>query len=668
MIPIKTKALKIILFFIVFFCIGACNDKEKKEILYKKPLEEKLDASCAWFRDEKNFFEPNYESKFYNYYNHKIKTKDYLSATKALKAVASNAMRFQSYSNSFYDTIVYFSDHFRNKVPEKKLTFLNLYLGKYYADKSDFTTAITYYSKGTLSEVTDYETCYSKAINFRNIAWCYYCLGKQDLALENNIKALDLLNKTERIDLLGGIYSNLYAINLATKEYDKAEENLNKALFYFKTNEEKNKTNIFICLYNKIQLYDSQENYKKRNPLIDSTLLAFKKLKMNDPSLKISIYLLKIKKNLDENKIEEAETILDEIKPEVDNLNSEYTSADYNTALAILEIKKNKGIKNTKIILDAIPLLIENKDFQNVKKSYSILHDSAIEKKEYEKALDYYIEYQKALDSLGNKETRNKIAEIETKYETEKKEQQIVLQKTAITNKNITIAFLLSAIVGILLIVLALTLRQKQKKLKQEKKVAQQYTKQLLEKTEEERKRIASDLHDSVSHELLSLKNSFEEKTEDTNKKIDAIINDIRIISRNLHPIMFDKVGLKSSIEQLVERAQAVNHFMVTAEIDYSNTLTSAKELQVYRIVQEALSNIIKYSDALAAKITIVEKRDILSIEIKDNGKGFNVTETLNNTTAFGLHNIIERTRVIGGEAKIISDKNGTIITLEIKK
>ena len=66
---------------------------------------------------------------------------------------------------------------------------------------------------------------------------------------------------------------------------------LNKALFSFKTNEEKNKTNIFICLYNKIQLYDSQENYKKRNPLIDSTLLAFKKLKVNDPSLKISIYL-----------------------------------------------------------------------------------------------------------------------------------------------------------------------------------------------------------------------------------------------------------------------------------------------------------------------------------------------------------------------------------------
>jgi signal transduction histidine kinase len=210
--------------------------------------------------------------------------------------------------------------------------------------------------------------------------------------------------------------------------------------------------------------------------------------------------------------------------------------------------------------------------------------------------------------------------------------------------------------------------RQKQKKLQLEKQNAQQYTKQLLEKTEEERKRIASDLHDSVSHELLSLKNSFEEKTESTNTKIDAIINDIRIISRNLHPILFDKIGLKASIEQLVERTQSVNDFMVTAEVNYSQKLSTSEELQLYRIIQESLSNIIKYANAIAAKITIQEKNNSIHIEIKDNGKGFNVSEKLNGKNAFGLHNIIERSRAIGGEAKIHSDKNGTIITIEIKK
>ncbi|MEP6804286.1 MAG: ATP-binding protein, partial [Flavobacterium sp.] len=194
------------------------------------------------------------------------------------------------------------------------------------------------------------------------------------------------------------------------------------------------------------------------------------------------------------------------------------------------------------------------------------------------------------------------------------------------------------------------------------------YTKQLLEKTEEDRKRIASDLHDSVSHELLSLKNSFEEKSEVTDKKIDTIINDIRIISRNLHPIMFDKIGLKASIEQLVERTQSINNFMVTAEIKYNNSLQTSDELQLYRIIQETLSNIIKHANAVAAKITITENSELLNIEIKDNGTGFNVAEKLSGNSAFGLHNIMERAKAINGESKIVSDKNGTIITIEIKK
>ena len=335
--------------------------------------------------------------------------------------------------------------------------------------------------------------------------------------------------------------------------------------------------------------------------------------------------------------------------------------------LAQYEIKNNPNHSNIETIKNAIPTLIDNEQYEKADLFYSVLKKHAIQKNDYKSALQYEEENQIVGDSLGNIATRGKIAELETKYKTEKKEQQIVLQEKKITNKNITIALLTSLFIGLSLTVGIYITRQKQKKLKIEKENAQQYTKQLLEKTEEERKRIASDLHDSVSHELLSLKKSFEEKTEVTNSKIDAIINDIRIISRNLHPIMFDKIGLKASVEQLVERAQLVNDFMVTAEIDYSNGLSNADELQLYRIIQEALSNIIKYANAVAAKITISQEKNILFVEIKDNGKGFNVSEKLNGN-AFGLHNIIERSRAIGGEAKISSDASGTVISIEIKK
>ena len=194
------------------------------------------------------------------------------------------------------------------------------------------------------------------------------------------------------------------------------------------------------------------------------------------------------------------------------------------------------------------------------------------------------------------------------------------------------------------------------------------FTKQLLEKTEEERKRIASDLHDSINHELLNLKFIFKQDFATVNNKIDSIINDIRAISRNLHPVMFDKIGLEPIIEQLVERIQQQNNFMISTEINYKGSLTSADELQVYRIIQEALTNIIKYAKAHAGKITIEENQSNIFIEIKDNGKGFNVKEALNSGKSFGLHNIIERSRVIGGEAKILSSPEGTIININLRK
>jgi two-component system, NarL family, sensor kinase len=291
-----------------------------------------------------------------------------------------------------------------------------------------------------------------------------------------------------------------------------------------------------------------------------------------------------------------------------------------------------------------------------------------MQKNDYKSALNYEEQRQIIRDSIGYIATREKIAELETIYQTQKNKQQIVLQKTTIQNNYNTIALLIVGLIVVLVSAFAFSLKRKQEKLKLERENAKQFTKQLLEKTEEERKRIASDLHDSVSHELLSLKNSFDQKTNITNNKIDAIINDIRIISRNLHPIMFDKIGLKASVEQLVERTQSVNDFLVTADIDYTNSLSVSDELQLYRIIQESLSNIIKYANAVAAKISISEQNNNLFVEIKDNGNGFNVTEKLNGKNAFGLYNIIERSRAIGGEAKINSDKNGTVITIEIKK
>jgi two-component system NarL family sensor kinase len=657
---------KYLLFSVLSLCLFfSCSDKTESEIVYKKSEDEKLDAISAWLDAKENFHHKNYSSVFYSYFNTKISEEKFEDAAIALEIVSIKKIHFAAYDSLFTNTIRNFSEKYSDNLTPEKITFIHSYLGCYQTDEGNFKKAINHFNKIVQIQETDYYSCINKAYAYFDISFCYFSIGNQNLAMENSLKALTYFNKTDNLVGKGVVYSNMASINMATKNYKLSNEYYDKAIQNFRL--AKDTTNIFTAYFNKIQNFEESNNVNLYH-LIDSTYHLFNESRYKDKSLKISIYTCYTDKLLYENKIEEAKKVLDELKEDVKIIQSSSSQDEYDVAVAEYEIKMKSGKLDVERIKNLLPYLNENQDFQQLKVFYSTLKDVAKTNNNYSEALFYEEELSKVSDSLASNLMKIKTTELETKYQTEKKQQQITLQKTTILNKNTTIALLASLFIGLFLTVVVYITKQKQKKLKLEKQNVQQYTKQLLEKTEEERKRIASDLHDSVSHELLCLKNSFEQKTDATNTKIDAIINDIRIISRNLHPIMFDKIGLKASVEQLVERAQSVNDFMVTAEIDYTNALSKNNELQLYRIIQEALSNIIKYANTVAAKITIQEKNNTIFIEIKDNGKGFNVMEKLNGKNAFGLHNIIERSKAIGGEAKINSDKNGTILFIEIKK
>lgn len=659
----------IIVALLIFFAMTACKNQTDKLYLYKEPKKEILDPTSEWLNDEKNFFNKNYNQVLNKFYQENLKVKNYQKAAKILEIVANKANRFQSFSDDLKYKIDDFTKNYASQINNKKdLWFVSVYNGQYYANKGEFDKAIQIFKQLENIKVTDYESCIIKASNFMRIAWCNFNLGKQDLALKYNLKALELLKKTDRKDLLGGVYFYIYPIYLASKDYKNAEINLNKSIHYYKLNGKTNETNLFICLYNKIELLEEVNKKKDKQKLIDSVLIAFKKRKIIDPSMKTSLYLLDFSTKLDENKLDAATKILDEIRPEITLLNSNYTTADFNKAEALLEIKKNKSIKDPQKIIQAIPKFKEESSYQDLINVYQILYQDALWKKEYKKALDYYKSYQEASDSLGNEQMHNKVIELETKYQTQKKEQEIKIQKETISKKNAAIGSLIATLIVLFLGAIIYFLKQKQKKLKAEKIQSQKFTKNLLDKTEEERKRIATDLHDSVSHELLNLKNVTEQNHEELNSKIDIIINDIRTISRNLHPVLFDKIGFRSSVENLVERMQNHHDFMITTHIEYHDSLPKENELQLYRIVQEALSNIIKYSNAFAAKVTFTEDQNKYYLEIIDNGQGFDVEETLLKKDAFGLHNIVQRSKAIGGIANIHSNTKGTKIVVEIQK
>lgn len=207
--------------------------------------------------------------------------------------------------------------------------------------------------------------------------------------------------------------------------------------------------------------------------------------------------------------------------------------------------------------------------------------------------------------------------------------------------------------------------RKKKLEAQAETKRQEQFTFQLLQNTEEERSRIAGDLHDSVNHNLLNIKNNLINGKTIAADDVANVIDEVRNISRNLHPASLEAVGLEASIESLCEKISEIGLF-TTCDIDYQNKLSKSKELQLYRIIQEALNNTLKHGKAVAAKVILHTENNYLHLEVKDNGSGFNVDSELNNPQSFGLQSILQRAKAIAAKISINSDKQGTIILLKI--
>jgi signal transduction histidine kinase len=249
-----------------------------------------------------------------------------------------------------------------------------------------------------------------------------------------------------------------------------------------------------------------------------------------------------------------------------------------------------------------------------------------------------------------------------TREETINNQNNTILKNKLYFNRLIMIALLLTCII------IGMVFYREKSFIKMRRKQRMLFSRQLYEKIEEDRKRIAIDLHDGVSHDLLTLKNNHTQTTTSQQNNIDDILENLRNISRNLHPVMFERLGLNAAIEQLVERIQTLNIFLINTDLQYSGQLHKTTEIQLYRIIQEACSNIIKHSNAVAGRISIVEDNKMVTTTIEDNGKGFDVNKKLNSTDSFGLHNIIQRAKSLGGKASIVSTAKGTTITISIPK
>ncbi|MDX2173302.1 MAG: triple tyrosine motif-containing protein [Bacteroidota bacterium] len=181
----------------------------------------------------------------------------------------------------------------------------------------------------------------------------------------------------------------------------------------------------------------------------------------------------------------------------------------------------------------------------------------------------------------------------------------------------------------------------------------------LLNAQEDERQRISRELHDNIGQRLLSLNIKTKNQHVD---EINPLIEEVRSLSRTITPVKFKDTGLKELIIRLIDDLKEQQIYF-TYDIEEIIIANVNFKMNVFRIIQESISNIIKHSKASNARIVIFKTDKGFKVEINDDGQGFDLEQYLLNNSV-GLSSIHERALVIGAELVIKSGINGTKIEL----
>ncbi len=277
-------------------------------------------------------------------------------------------------------------------------------------------------------------------------------------------------------------------------------------------------------------------------------------------------------------------------------------------------------------------------------------------------------------DSIKNKDYSlavtevNGLSYVHTLFEV--KENKIATQQedVALLNKDNQQLFIFGGI-GLFFIFLIIILYRKRSQLKKDKKLQEVYFRQLLISQEKDRQLISKDLHDGLENNLLILKNKLvDEKDPEIETLLSNSIEGIRNISRVLYPYQLDDIGFSRSLENLISQLdESYKDTSIHGEIENIDTkIDSLQSLNIYRIVQECLSNIVKHANAISAEVNVFSKNNTVHIHIKDNGKGFNFSEKYTTFKTMGLKTILERVKFLDGSLQIESKQDkGTHFLIE---
>ncbi len=344
-----------------------------------------------------------------------------------------------------------------------------------------------------------------------------------------------------------------------------------------------------------------------------------------------------------------------------------------------------KQYEEAKADLKYAVLLASNSGYKQGKyQSLLLLSDAYKQNNEPNAAIDALKEAYAVKDSVINEKSESKIAELETVLQAEKKEQQLKLQQAAITKKNFLLTSLLIT-VGLLGFAGFMFYRKKQvqNKLHLQMAVMEQQniaTKAILGAEENERRRIAADLHDGVGQLMSAAKmnlSAFESELNFKNTEhkyafekiislVDESCKEVRNVSHQMMPNALLKSGLASAVREFIDKIDDRVLKVNLHTEGLNERLDNNVETVLYRVIQECVNNVIKHSGANQLDISLIKDADGIAATIEDNGRGFSIKDKEKNE-GVGLKNIRSRIEFLKGTVDFDSSPGkGTLVAIHV--
>lgn len=587
--------------------------------------------------------------------------------------------------------------------------------------KSDLDQSLVYAKRG-LEEAKKINNKDFVGRTYNTISSSYFYIGEIDSAITYLDSSFKIYQYVSNNELKYKVITNLGIFNSELKKYPLSNEYLYTALSYYeKNNNEKASIPILNCLAQNLmntKLNLKAEEYFNKSitlcdkyNIISSKIVALSGLAnlatYQHEDYALSINLLKQVAQLasqSQNNFRLGQAFqligdnylaLNKYDSALQNYkkaliyndavgNAEWT---YTTKLGIGNCySKLNQFQQAKVFLLEAYNGIESLDNKRDKLvAYQDLAEYYIRTGDKNKALLMFEKFTYMNDSVYNIASVENMTEMQTKYETEKKETQITLQQLQLKNQKsalITLSlFILMGGLGIWLFVSKKQAQQKSLNDAVKLKLQQETTRAILNAEEKERVRISRELHDGVGPILslakMQLENGIrqiklenleqESNFKNTSKMIDEAVSELRNLSHDLMPNSLLKHGLVSATREFLDRLSHTGAVKVSLTINnLDERLSPTVETVLYRVIQELVNNVIKHANASELFIQLIKHDDNIVMLVEDNGTGFEVNNKLEQS-GIGLKNIKARIEFLNGKIHWDSTINrGTTVNLEI--